>query len=469
MRRTAILSMCSLLLLAPAALGQWIDTPGPHTYTEDKVHIGGTTEPSVALQVTGDAATSGSLTAAEVVVAPWATNGAAPARVLAAVPHWAGLSQNARYVYPTGWDLDDDNKPGWFLKLDSRTGQDRFAIWRVPPGAGLHTDEQELLAVTAAGNVGIGGVMSNRKLNILSQTNGVSALFAQTTNTHAANVQLYDTASTGQSLQNVAAGVTNSGTATGQRAAAMVMGAGTLTGATALFADVAVAADHAGTITNAMGVYSKITRNNLGTITNGYGVYVGNVEATNAWGIYQGASDDVNYFAGKVRIGTTAATNATLEVAGSVNVSGSITGATVIGATYQDLAEWVPASNDMDPATVVVLNRERSNEVMPSTKAYDTTVAGVVSAQPGIILGVAGETKEQIATTGRVRVRVDARRAPIEIGDLLVTSDVPGTAMRSEPLEIRGRTFHQPGTIIGKALEPLASGTGEILVLLSLQ
>lgn len=29
--------------------------------------------------------------------------------------------------------------------------------------------------------------------------------------------------------------------------------------------------------------------------------------------------------------------------------------------------------------------------------------------------------------------------------------------------------IHCPGTIIGKALEPLASGTGEILVLLSLQ
>ena len=41
--------------------------------------------------------------------------------------------------------------------------------------------------------------------------------------------------------------------------------------------------------------------------------------------------------------------------------------------------------------------------------------------------------------------------------------------MKSEPMEINGRRFHQPGTIIGKALEPLDAGTGEILVLLSLQ
>jgi hypothetical protein len=34
---------------------------------------------------------------------------------------------------------------------------------------------------------------------------------------------------------------------------------------------------------------------------------------------------------------------------------------------------------------------------------------------------------------------------------------------------INGRPFHSPGTLIGKALEPLEKGTGEILVLLSLQ
>ena len=92
-----------------------------------------------------------------------------------------------------------------------------------------------------------------------------------------------------------------------------------------------------------------------------------------------------------------------------------------------------------------------------------------MSAQPGLILGEAGTSKEMIATTGRVRVRVDATRQPIAIGDLLVTSGKLGRAMRSDAIEIQGRKFHQPGTIIGKALEPLAGGEGEILVLLSLQ
>ena len=75
----------------------------------------------------------------------------------------------------------------------------------------------------------------------------------------------------------------------------------------------------------------------------------------------------------------------------------------------------------------------------------------------------------KVATTGRVRVRVDATTAPIVVGDLLVSSDKEGMAMRSEPVEVQGIQLHRPGTLIGKALEPLADGQGEILVLLSMQ
>ena len=41
--------------------------------------------------------------------------------------------------------------------------------------------------------------------------------------------------------------------------------------------------------------------------------------------------------------------------------------------------------------------------------------------------------------------------------------------MRSEPVDVAGVKMHRPGTLIGKALEPLEKGVGEILVLLSLQ
>jgi hypothetical protein len=68
-----------------------------------------------------------------------------------------------------------------------------------------------------------------------------------------------------------------------------------------------------------------------------------------------------------------------------------------------------------------------------------------------------------------VKVKVDATNGSIQVGDLLVTSDVEGVAKKSEPLNLGGVQIHRPGTLIGKALEPLAKGTGEILVLLSLQ
>jgi hypothetical protein len=167
-----------------------------------------------------------------------------------------------------------------------------------------------------------------------------------------------------------------------------------------------------------------------------------------------------------------------LEVSGNLKVSGTNAGnitatGTIEGgnikARYQDVAEWVLSSEQITTGTVVVLDTTKSNQVISSTQAYDTRVAGVVSERPGIALGESGADKVLVATTGRVLVNVDASNGPIHIGDLLVTSDIPGLAMKSEPITIGNRKMHMPGTLIGKALEPLEKGSGKILVLLSLQ
>jgi hypothetical protein len=159
----------------------------------------------------------------------------------------------------------------------------------------------------------------------------------------------------------------------------------------------------------------------------------------------------------------------TISPAARLDVNGDIRASGNISAKYQDVAEWVPTVQKLSAGTVVVLDTRHSNHVAASSTSYDTRVAGVISAQPGISLGEAGEGKVLVATTGRVKVKVDATRAPIQIGDLIVTSDAAGLAMKSEPMQLGGRQIHAPGTIIGKALEPLEKGTGEILVLLSLQ
>jgi hypothetical protein len=171
---------------------------------------------------------------------------------------------------------------------------------------------------------------------------------------------------------------------------------------------------------------------------------------------------------GNVGIGTNNP-GAKLDVNGDLNVTGNAVIVGNIAAKYQDVAEWVDARQAMDAGTVVSLDVTRRNSVRPSRNAYDSRIAGVVTAQPGVILGEAGNGKVMVTMSGRVRVKVDATKDPIRIGDLLVASNKSGMAMRSRPIKVAGRLIHRPGTIIGKALEALPRGKGNILVLVSLQ
>ena len=64
---------------------------------------------------------------------------------------------------------------------------------------------------------------------------------------------------------------------------------------------------------------------------------------------------------------------------------------------------------------------------------------------------------------GKVYCKVDADHAPIKVGDLLTTASTPGHAMKATDAL---RAF---GAVIGKALQPLQSGTGLVAVLVALQ
>jgi len=70
----------------------------------------------------------------------------------------------------------------------------------------------------------------------------------------------------------------------------------------------------------------------------------------------------------------------------------------------------------------------------------------------------------KVAQSGRVKIKVDAGmdRSPLATS-LLVARLRPRYALRA--CECSGTMIHRPGTLVGKALEPLDQGTVKILVL----
>jgi hypothetical protein len=68
-----------------------------------------------------------------------------------------------------------------------------------------------------------------------------------------------------------------------------------------------------------------------------------------------------------------------------------------------------------------------------------------------------------IAMVGTAFCLVDADKAPIEIGDLLTSSDTPGHAMKALD---QAKSF---GAVIGKALAPVKHGRGLIPMIVALQ
>jgi len=100
---------------------------------------------------------------------------------------------------------------------------------------------------------------------------------------------------------------------------------------------------------------------------------------------------------------------------------------------------------------------------------YDRRVAGIISGagdtRPGIVLARDPLRRDRVpvALAGRVNCWVDASYGAIATGDLLTTSATPGHAMRA------GDPSLSFGSVIGKALKPLAHGTGLVPVLVSLQ
>ncbi|GAB2611728.1 hypothetical protein [Pseudactinotalea suaedae] len=170
---------------------------------------------------------------------------------------------------------------------------------------------------------------------------------------------------------------------------------------------------------------------------------------------------------GAVRVAGKIEATGVIRAKGDVRVGGDIEVAGDVRLIGADLAEGFDVDDrEIRPGSVLVLDDDGRLRI--STTGYDGRVAGVVSGagdyRPGVLLDQAdAEAKLPVALVGKVCCWVDADAAPIRVGDLLTTSDVPGHAMR---VADRERAF---GAVLGKAMQGLARGRGLVRVLVALQ
>jgi hypothetical protein len=113
--------------------------------------------------------------------------------------------------------------------------------------------------------------------------------------------------------------------------------------------------------------------------------------------------------------------------------------------------EPLPAAESVESGQVLAFDPERPGAVRAASTMADPRVIGVA-------VGVEGDPLvARVVMTGPVECRVDAGYGAIRSGDLLTSSPTTGYAMRAIDVP--------PGTILGKALEPLETGTGTIRIL----
>ena len=166
-----------------------------------------------------------------------------------------------------------------------------------------------------------------------------------------------------------------------------------------------------------------------------------------------------------IKIGVPGASYGNDGIRGEPNLWLDAAGTVIIKKGFQsqgmDVAERFKVLGHGEIGSVMVMD-EQEKAIKLCERAYDPCVVGIISGEPAFILGL--ETEHQpIALCGRVPCNVDADIAPIKVGDLLTTSPTKGYAQKA--LEIAKAT----GTIIGKALESLSQGKGQITVLVILQ
>jgi hypothetical protein len=138
------------------------------------------------------------------------------------------------------------------------------------------------------------------------------------------------------------------------------------------------------------------------------------------------------------------------------------------GADFAEAFSVKGRTTEYVPGDVLVIDHSSTRRLTRTAKPYSTLVAGIYSTKPGVLaspyqLGEAPKSDVPLAVVGVVPCKVTAANGAIKAGDLLVTSSREGYAMKGTD---RNKMV---GAVLGKALEPLAHGSGVIQVLVTLQ
>jgi hypothetical protein len=131
-----------------------------------------------------------------------------------------------------------------------------------------------------------------------------------------------------------------------------------------------------------------------------------------------------------------------------------------------NIAEFFRVDNDDHiSAGDILAVSDMGGAVLTKTKEkYMTSVIGIVTGKALITINNSGEEEKiyPVALCGKVICKVDAKSGAIKPGDLIVSSDNPGYGMKGTI-----DSFGKVGSVIGKALEGIESGSGNIMVFIS--
>lgn len=159
----------------------------------------------------------------------------------------------------------------------------------------------------------------------------------------------------------------------------------------------------------------------------------------------------------------------------SIASTGELTAKVITITGGSDVAEPYEVANAGNtkplPGYVVAIDPDKIGQMRVTSRAYDKTVAGILSGANGIAPGITLRQKGTVAdgtlpvaSIGRVWCWCDAdANGAIEAGDMLTTSNTPGHAMKVDDYN------RANGSVIGKAMSRLKTGKGLVLVLVSLK